>query len=406
MREYEQQMLDSLRSFLQGQPAEITLTKEEDWQKLWSLCAEQKVLPMVLDALAPTLAQKQLACGDLSVVRRNILHTVVIQMNKSQSFLQLYQQFLDAGCCPLVVKGILCRRLYPKPDLRPSSDEDLLVRQEEFPEILEVIRRAGLTIEDETAEQVVACRDPKSGLYLELHRSLFSFSSTAYGGLNDNFKKSFTRAVELEVEGQTIWTLCPQDHLLYLILHSLKHFLHAGFGVRQVCDICLFVRDYGAQVDWLDLARKLKAARSDVFGANLLEIGRAYLGFPAYPVPTEEWLASFGGQLDCEDLLEDLLAGGIYGGNTEERLHSSLITLHAAGGEAREKRLLRTLFPSWRELAGAYPYVARHRWMLPAAWGQRIWNYWRAGGGSAAARESIAIGEKRVELLKKYRVIQ
>lgn len=41
---------------------------------------------------------------------------------------------------------------------------------------------------------------------------------------------------------------------------------------------------------------------------------------------------------------------------------------------------------------------------LPAAWGQRIWTYLREGGGSAA-RESVAIGEQRVALLKKYRVI-
>lgn len=409
MERYEQQLLEALRAFLQSEPARLLLTEKEEWARLWEAAAQQKVLPMAADALAPAL---RTGGGEaiLAAVRKTAVQTMTVQFHRSTIFLELYQKLLEKGTRPLVVKGILCRELYPKPDLRISADEDLLVAGEELPTVLAVLRKAGMTVEDPDAEQVLACRDSRTGLYLELHRTLFPASSEVYGGLNRFFDDAFTCAVEVPVEGGHVWSLCPESHLLYLILHSFKHFLHSGFGIRQVCDICLFTEAYGAEVNWNRLADRLAKARADVFAANLLAIGREHLGVSRYPEAAEAWMAGFGDELDCGDLLADLLASGIYGSSSLSRQHSSLITLNAvkagtgSGGGAH--RVLRTVFPPRKDLLRAYPYLERYPWLLPAAWVQRIGRYQNQSGGTESARESLSIGTQRVELLKKYRVIR
>ncbi len=409
MERYEQQLLEALRAFLQSEPARLLLTEKEEWARLWEAAAQQKVLPMAADALAPAL---RTGGGEaiLAAVRKTAVQTMTVQFHRSAIFLELYQKLLEKGTRPLVVKGILCRELYPKPDLRISADEDLLVAGEELPTVLAVLRKAGMTVEDPDAEQVLACRDSRTGLYLELHRTLFPASSEVYGGLNRFFDDAFTCAVEVPVEGGHVWSLCPESHLLYLILHSFKHFLHSGFGIRQVCDICLFTEAYGAEVNWNRLADRLAKARADVFAANLLAIGREHLGVSRYPEAAEAWMAGFGDELDCGDLLADLLASGIYGSSSLSRQHSSLITLNAvkagtgSGGGAH--RVLRTVFPPRKDLLRAYPYLERYPWLLPAAWVQRIGRYQNQSGGTESARESLSIGTQRVELLKKYRVIR
>lgn len=409
MERYEQQLLEALRAFLQSEPARLLLTEKEEWARLWEAAAQQKVLPMAADALAPAL---RTGGGEaiLAAVRKTAVQTMTVQFHRSAIFLELYQKLLEKGTRPLVVKGILCRELYPKPDLRISADEDLLVAEEELPTVLAVLRKAGMTVEDPDAEQVLACRDSRTGLYLELHRTLFPASSEVYGGLNRFFDDAFTCAVEVPVEGGHVWSLCPESHLLYLILHSFKHFLHSGFGIRQVCDICLFTEAYGAEVNWNRLADRLAKARADVFAANLLAIGREHLGVSRYPEAAEAWMAGFGDELDCGDLLADLLASGIYGSSSLSRQHSSLITLNAvkagtgSGGGAH--RVLRTVFPPRKDLLRAYPYLERYPWLLPAAWVQRIGRYQNQSGGTESARESLSIGTQRVELLKKYRVIR
>ena len=405
---HEQQLMEALRAFLRREPACVLLRESEEWAQFWALTAQQKVLPMAADALAPGLGA---GGGDsaFAAVRKTAVQTMAMQLHRSAVFLEVYRKLLEKGTHPLVVKGILCRELYPKPDLRISADEDLLVSEEELPAVLEVLRKAGMTAADPDAEQVLACRDSRTGLYLELHRTLFPASSEVYGGLNRFFDDAFANAAEVPVEGGTVWSLCPEAHLLYLILHSFKHFLHSGFGIRQVCDICLFTRAYGAELDWRRLADRLAQARADVFAANLLAIGREYLGFSRYPEEAEAWMAGFGDKLDCGDLLADLLASGIYGSSSLSRQHSSLITLNAvkdgAGGRGAH-RVLRTMFPARKDLLRAYPYLERYPWLLPAAWVQRLGRYQSQNGGAESAKESLSIGTQRVELLKKYQVIR
>lgn len=408
MEAYQIQLLEALGAALTGEPCGLCLEGEKPWRALWQLAAEQKVTALVMDVLAPLLRQQ--GGGFLPDLRGEVFHTVSTQVRKSRAFQGVYRRLEEAGLHPLVVKGIVCRGLYPKPDLRISADEDLLLPQREIPGALRVLEACGLSVGKADEEQVISCISHETGLYLELHRTLFAPSSAAYGSWNRYFEDCAQRAVPVKEEGGVYHTLCPQDHLLYLILHSLKHFLHSGFGIRQVCDICLFTLTCGEEIQWPTLSAALEETRADLFTANLLEIGRQYLRLGPYPAEVTAWMEGFGKNLDCQPLLEDLLSGGIYGGSTDQRRHSSLITLHAVEEGAAShpaSRLLRTLFPSSRELQGGYPYLRQKPWLLPAAWVQRIFRYGRSHQGQGdAPRESIEIGEHRVELLKKYQVIR
>lgn len=407
MEAYEHQLLEGLRAFLQQQPAALRLTEELDWARLWHLARQQKVLPMTADTLCPPLRAAGADSAMLRTVRREAVGDMTAQIRRFSAFARLYEALAEAGCTPLLVKGAVCRGLYPKPDLRVSADEDLLVRPEELPRVRTAAEALGWKIHGAEDTQVTACLDMETGAYVELHRTLFPAGDRSYGWMNDFFAGAFEDKVRVRLEGKDYWTLSPQMHLLYLILHACKHFLHSGVGIRQVCDICLFVCAWGETLDWAALAAQLRRARAEVFAANLLDIGRRFLGFDRYPPRAERWLADCASKLDCDALLEDLLAAGIYGGSSEERLHSSLITLNAVadGSDGHGiRRVVRTVFPARRALEGKYSYLRERPWLLPAAWAQRLVTY-RAQKSGASARESLEIGARRVQLLKKYGMI-
>lgn len=50
-----------------------------------------------------------------------------MQTMRTNEFLELNKKLHAAGVRPLVVKGIICRNLYPQPDYRRFGDEDVLV---------------------------------------------------------------------------------------------------------------------------------------------------------------------------------------------------------------------------------------------------------------------------------------
>lgn len=116
--------------------------------------------------------------------------------------------------------------------------------------------------------------------------------------------------------------------------------------------------------------------------------------------------------VDEEALLDDLLCGGVYGGASMSRQHSSNITLNRVAAEKQGKKisnsLLQTIFPSLDAMKGRFLYLEKYPWLLPVAWIIRIWKYRKESSQMEdnSAGESIRIGNQRVELMKKYGIIK
>ena len=237
--------LEILRAALAGktfEPAEEISPNQ--WERIFRIAQQHQLLPVIVDTCyqLPGLAGTEL----LTVVRSNVRKQVFLQAQKTAEFLSLYAHLRQAGVQPLVVKGIICRNLYPQPDHRTSSDEDVLIRPDQFDLCHEAMVAFGLGTGEDPGrfeqQYEIPYRKKGSPLYIELHKSLFSQDSDAYSELNGYFVDVHDRAAEEKIEGAGILTMNPTDHLFYLICHAFKHFLHGGFGIRQVCDIALFAR--------------------------------------------------------------------------------------------------------------------------------------------------------------------
>ena len=155
------------------------------------------------------------------------------------------------------------------------------------------------------------------------------------------------RKIQKEIQGIPVYTLCHTDHLLYLILHAFKHFLHSGFGIRQVCDIVIYAGVYGKEIDWEEVLEKCRSIHAAVFAAALFDIGEKYMEFdPGKAGYPDSWSQL---KTDGTELLEDILEGGVFGDSSMSRKHSSNITLQAVSeskrGQKAKASVLQSLFP-------------------------------------------------------------
>lgn len=227
--------------------------------------------------------------------------------------------------------------------------------------------------------------------------------------MNRFFEGVHDRTVALTIEGKQVVTMGYTDHLFYLICHAFKHFLHSGFGIRQVCDIVLFANAYGREIDWTRMLQQCREIHAEFFTAALFEIGRKYLTFDpkeaSYP---EEWQNI---PVDEGMMLDDLLDAGIYGDGTMSRKHSSNITLNAVSAQKQGKKsgsfVLKTVFLPVKAMENRFPYLKKHPWLLPVAWVSRILQYRKetAAGQDNDAVSAVAIGNQRVELLRQYKIL-
>ena len=417
IKETEALFLEALRAALHNET--VDWEKEipvREWVQLFQTAQMHKVQPMIFEAVFSSPAAQKLEPAVLEPFRRQTVEQVMCQTMKTEEFLRLFGYLRESGITPLVFKGIICRSLYPRPDHRLSGDEDILIPAGQFSACHEALCSCGMQLlnpeQDIFYAYEVSYVKKQSPLYLEVHKSLFEPDSDACGEFNDYFAGVFDRAVQENVQGAVLLTMGRTDHFFYLLCHALKHFIHCGIGIRQVCDIVLFADAYGQEIDWGRIEKQCREIHADLFAAALFQIGRNYLGLDrSCSVLPREWK---NGKADERAMLADLLRGGIYGSSSMSRQHSSSITRNAVANQKTGKKagrpLLRTLFPAAEAMQGRYPYLKERKWLLPAAWAERVLKYRkevsqsRNSGNSAA--EAVKIGRERIELMKQYGIIK
>ena len=371
-----------------------------DWPAIFTLANQQKLLPILFEAARATPAAGENAAL-FAVTKQQVIGQVLNQTVRSAEFADLYHKLRAAGLHPIVVKGQLCSRLYPLKDHRISADDDLYIPDAEFMTCHEQLLVNGLTTDtsaDElpTADEVSYTKDG-SPLYIELHRHLFDSAEDAHDELNH----FFADLKPVEIDG--FLAMPPHEHLLYLLLHAYKHFVRSGIGLRQFCDIGLWARAYHVEIDWQRLHEQCESVHAATFAAAAFCIAREYLGIDFdLPMP---WDAS----IDVEPLLHDTLCGGVYGSNDLTRLHSSTVTLNAvkASRTGEKSSVLRTVFPNREYLERRYPYLKKRPYLLPVAWAQRLAHYAseKQSGTGNSASGSIKLGKERIELMKRYGIM-
>lgn len=408
-------LLEALKASLQNKKVDWNFEiSAEEWKLLFKKAEIHQIFPMIYEAVYACPAARPVYAEMFAPLKRQIMQKVMFQIMKTDEFLKLYKHLNERGIYPAVVKGIVCRQLYPNPDYRSSGDEDMLIDPALFPKCHEAMLEYGMvtTIEEERimTEYEVPYGKKGSPISIELHKSLFPQDSSAYGELNQFFTNVHENAVTIEVQGTKIRTLNYTDHLFYLICHAFKHFLHSGFGIRQVCDIIMFANVYGDKIDWKDVLIKCQKINAQKFAAALFKIGEHYLVFDVEKACyAAEWKKI---SVDESSLLEDLLMSGIFGDSDMSRKHSSMITLNAVTAQKEGKKakanVLKTIFPDLGSMKGKFPYLEKYPFLLPLAWMQRILKYSKESKNSEGnkASESIKIGNQRVELLKEYEIIE
>lgn len=391
--------VSALRCAIHGEKLQGPELKDSEIFSLRRLAVQQGVLPMIAQAIVPE--------GELSTAMKALYgtarKTTVSQAAHTAEFLLLLDALRSEGLQPLVLKGIVCRSLYPYPEQRPSIDEDLMVPAADFGKYHAALLKLGFSAVDPFSvtedPDEVSYQDESRGLYLEVHVRLFASGSASYGDLNVLFEHAAERAEELRIYGSELRTFAPTDHLLFLLCHAYKHILHGGVGLRQICDLCLFASHWAEEIDWEKLSQICREKSMSCLAAAFFHIGEQYLGI-ACPD------AFSGEEPETLPLLLDCLRGGLYGADDADRLHSSTLTLEAVAAQKQGRNrlgVLHSVFLPVSYMETRFPYLRKMPWLLPVAWVQRVWIYLTRDRATVSG--TLQQGKERMELLRKYNIL-
>ena len=391
MTEQQSAFLKLLGEYLFEKPSDEDFEKYET--ELLRLSCVQNMLGICWSALR----RRNKSSGVLESCKRAVIARSVLQAEKTACFLRLYRALSECGVKAVCVKGVTLRRLYPEPDLRPSSDEDLIIHESEMKLFSEVCEKCGFTIQTENENQITVYH-PNNGLIVEAQKLFFLPGDRISEQMNGFFSESRERLKKTLIDNAEITTLDETDNLLYLICHVLKHYIRSGFGIRQICDILVFCRTYYEEIDFGYVLKKLCEISADGFAADIFEIGRNDFGL-GFCLPE----AFVGREVDSEKLKADVFSAGVFGKSTAARTHSAALTLSAVkGDESVKKSAAKRAFISFDSLKESYPKLEKRKYLYLYYSFRRLADYFKKADSIPVTKESIEIARERLVQLSSY----
>ena len=403
------EFLSLLKSSLKNEKYDGEKIDFEDLVYIYKMSEIHHVVPMIYNAAYNEDFFKECDANFQAMFKSSAFRYIFSQIQRTNHFLEVYKKLSEKNIKILVFKGIIFRNMYNNPDDRISSDEDILIKKEDYEKVKEFFLSEGFEFIDKGEE--CAYFSKSTGLCIEVSTSLFSHESKAYGHLNKLFEDVFEKSIKINIDKIDILTLSHEQHLIYIVFHNMKHFLTGGFGIRQVADFSKYIETYGEYINWEKFWSDLKDLNYDTFALNLIEISLKYLGFnddkityPSNITSFDELKNSQKYYINSESLINDILDAGVFGASTMDRKHTALMTLDAVEDKKKSNRL-KAVFPNVNYLKDNYTYLQKYPILLPVAWGQRILSYLKKNKTSSYIN-TMELGKQRIELLKEYKIIK
>ena len=346
-----------------------------DWNAMLPIISSQCLTTMIACYLMVSSGTRcpQRIKENILAVARTMSSTNLI---RKQRILTLISEMHSVGLKAYILKGYAVADIYAYPECRESVDTDVLIDREQEKRIYSFLAGNGFKIQRRrlTSHDGV-CEHKKYGK-VEIHVGLFNeiVEDAWFSGLRmqDVLQED---PITIETCDGDIPTLGYTDHLVFMTLHMVKHFISSGLTVRMMLDICLFFLKYRNEIDVKRFWTILERLHYAKFVNSVLGIMIQYGGFEPGDFPGYTAVPS-----DLrEEILWDLLNGGYMGAKVLEarydgemeynrriiRKHKSALRyiLYMVKEKIRSGAI--HIFPNKQQLVDMYPILNQQPMLIP-----------------------------------------
>ncbi|MCQ2354414.1 MAG: nucleotidyltransferase family protein [Clostridia bacterium] len=336
-------LIKMIRCVVHNAPCE-TLT-EPDFEQIASIAGIHKLSGFLFESLPHLPANQQPSAEEQKSWKQIYRSLLVRDANQRYEFERLIDAFVSAKIKTLAVKGFSVADIYPNSAMRTMSDLDILYDEADFDSALALMKsleyQAG-SVENGSTDHFVS----ETGLHVEMHRSLFE------SRMPDAAKPYLSQIFSLAEEKRPYqYALSAEDSYLYLILHTYKHFIYAGTGIRSVLDFYFFKE--------LPMDRNYVTNRCKQFGIETF--------LREFEQLSEVWFSGAEAASVSEQLGNYIADCGVYG-TDENKLHYEMRQVSTGRGGSKLKYILRRFFLPYHAMKSEYPVLKKLPILLPFFW--------------------------------------
>lgn len=225
---------------------DVTLSDEER-EGLFADAKKQAVIGLVANAL---IRNKAAIGRDGAFKALTLTKQIEASNERINKELGKFTEFMNKNRVDFrVVKGQTVAALYPNPLLRCSGDIDFYCNAAFFNLTKNLVERViGKKIENGTAKHI---EFKINDVQYELHSKLTEFS---YGKHQEYWERILEKDIKerkcfVRIGDAEVPVLSPTINALYLFCHIFHHLVSNGIGLRQFCDLALFIDKHHEEID-------------------------------------------------------------------------------------------------------------------------------------------------------------
>lgn len=227
-----------------------TLPQNIDWQEVKDLAERHGLYAVVLDGIENLPSNIKPPQEILLEWIGGVLQDYEYRYEQyTKAISELAGLYNSHGYKMMVLKGYACSLDWPKPSHRPCGDIDIwqFGKQKEADAL--IARDLGIEVDNS-----------------HHHHTVFNWHDFAvenhYDFINVYHHKSHTKLEKIfkelasddthfvELHGEKVYLPSPNLHALFLLKHTMLHFVSGEISIRQLLDWAFFVKRHTKEIDW------------------------------------------------------------------------------------------------------------------------------------------------------------
>ena len=373
--------------------------EEVDWAALLNEARAQTVFPIVYSVAEPYLPETF-----RPKARSLNLHFLASNVRNANQHGNVHRLMSENRIPYVIMKGMASASYYPEPLLRVMGDVDFLVPEDRIEETKDLFLGLGYTYNEKSDHRIHYALHRQDEI-LELHRVPDGLPDGEKGELCRKYLSDVIETARpMRIQEEDFMIPGPFQHGLIMLLHTAKHLINTGVGLRHLCDWAVFAAKL-SDCEFRELfEEKLNSVGLWRFAQLLTQFSVRYLN-----CPERAWAMEDVDPELMESLLEDVFASGNFGTKDVERINEAKLMTTDGTGTVVQSRwiLLRALTEK------AYlimPVCRKVKLLLPVGWFvvgiRHLFLILRGRRPALHARKMISGAEKRRTIYQQLQLFQ
>ena len=363
----QRQIIDLLNASIHNTVPKLDYSKDVDWDEVINEANAHSITGLIYPALK-NIKNNNIDKDIIDKLKKITFYSAIGQSNHIKRTAEILKLFNENNIPVIVLKGLVVREYYPKPDLRTMCDSDVIIHKSDLERVRKLHLERGFHEEEDAGHHIAFMN---AGFNLEIHWTLAN--ETFRKGQECFQERIWDDAMKVKVGGVDTLSLSLEDLALHLCAHMASHMAISGFGVRQLADLVLLVEYKGNEINWNEFKEKAEKSGLTQFSIGMFKVCNYLFGME---IPKE---LNIKNKKEDEEIIklgvDDIFTGGVYGQRDLSFSFRAQVGYDIDDDSTFSmiKRYIQVILPPTSKLSDRYAYARKYKILLPIAWIHHIY---------------------------------